>query len=39
MDDANEAARQLTLSLGGRVLIREEFPDGKAREVFELPRL
>ena len=38
MDDGNEAARRLVLSLGGSVIARDTFPDGKERDVFALPR-
>ncbi|MEM7445454.1 MAG: GNAT family N-acetyltransferase [Pseudomonadota bacterium] len=37
MDDANHAARRLAERLGGKVIAREGFPDGKARDVFGLP--
>lgn len=37
MDDANEAARRLALRLGGTVIERIAFPDGKERDVFLLP--
>lgn len=36
MDDRNEAARRLAVRLGGRVVARERFPDGKERDVFLL---
>ncbi|MCV0424478.1 MAG: GNAT family N-acetyltransferase [Roseibium sp.] len=38
MDDSNHAARKLVLKLGGREIAREEFPDGKTRSVYQLPR-
>ena len=38
MDDRNEAARRLALRLGGKVIAREMFPDGRERDVFALPR-
>ena len=38
MDDRNEAARRLVLRLGGEVIAREMFPDGRERDVFALPR-
>ena len=38
MDDRNEAARRLALRLGGEVIARELFPDGRERDVFALPR-
>lgn len=37
MDDANDAARRLTVRLGGTVIARERFPDGRERDVFGLP--
>jgi [ribosomal protein S5]-alanine N-acetyltransferase len=37
MNDANEAARNLALKLGGRIIARETFPDGLARTVYALP--
>jgi len=39
MDDANDPARRLALRLGGTVIAREQFPDGRDRDIFELPRL
>lgn len=36
-EDDNEAARGLIASLGGTLLARERFPDGKARDVFGFP--
>ena len=36
MDDRNEAARRLALRLGGQVIARERFPDGKDRNVYKL---
>ncbi|MFC2950349.1 GNAT family N-acetyltransferase [Marinicaulis aureus] len=39
MNDDNEAARNLALKLGGRVIVREKFPDGYARDVYLLPAL
>ena len=38
MDDRNDAARRLALRLGGQVIARETFPDGRTRDVFALPR-
>ena len=38
MDDANEAARRLALRLGGEIIAREPFPDGKERNVYRLAR-
>ncbi len=38
MDDSNEAARRLVLSLGGEILMRDKFPDGKERNVYALQR-
>lgn len=37
MNDENEPARKLTLSLGGRIIARERFPDGLERNVYALP--
>ncbi|MEM9668529.1 MAG: GNAT family N-acetyltransferase [Pseudomonadota bacterium] len=37
MNDDNDAARNLALSLGGKVIARELFPDGLTRDVFGLP--
>lgn len=37
MNDANAAARNLALKLGGTVIAREQFPDGLTRDVFLLP--
>ncbi len=36
-DDDNEAARRLKLALGGRKIARDEFPDGKCRDVYQFP--
>ena len=36
MDDNNEAARRLALRLGGRLIAREPFPDGRDRNVYRL---
>jgi [ribosomal protein S5]-alanine N-acetyltransferase len=36
-DDDNAAARSLIASLGGTRIVRERFPDGKDRDVFEFP--
>jgi [ribosomal protein S5]-alanine N-acetyltransferase len=36
IEDSNDAARQLVVSLGGAVIAREEFPDGVTRDVFRL---
>ena len=38
MDDSNEPAARLAERLGGTIIAREEFPDGKSRHVFALPR-
>jgi ribosomal-protein-alanine N-acetyltransferase len=38
MDDENVAARKLTERLGGEIITRESFPDGRDRDVFKLPR-
>ncbi len=38
MNDANTAARNLALKLGGRVIAREMFPDGVERNVYALPK-
>ena len=37
MLDSNEAARGLVESLGGKVIAREEFPDGQLRNVYAVP--
>ena len=37
MLDSNEAARGLVESLGGKVIAREEFPDGQLRNVYAIP--
>lgn len=37
MDDGNEPARRLAERLDGRVIAREAFPDGVARNVYALP--
>ncbi|GMG85476.1 GNAT family N-acetyltransferase [Paralimibaculum aggregatum] len=37
MQDDNLPARRLAARLGGRVIARETFPDGRARDVFALP--
>lgn len=37
MDDKNVAARALTLSLGGKKIARELFPDGQSRDIFQFP--
>lgn len=37
MSDANAAARNLVLKLGGREIARETFPDGIERSVYALP--
>ena len=37
MDDGNDAARGLAVALGGTVLTRERFPDGRDRDVYALP--
>ena len=36
MEDDNEAARRLALRLGGQLIAREPFPDGKERNVYRL---
>ncbi len=38
MDDNNEAARRLVLRLGGKLIAREPFPDGRDRDIFSLPK-
>jgi RimJ/RimL family protein N-acetyltransferase len=38
MNDANIAARKLVERLGGIKLLRERFPDGLERDIFQLPR-
>lgn len=38
MNDENTAARMLAEKLGGKVIIREQFPDGLSRDVYALPR-
>lgn len=38
MNDENIAARKLVEKLGGRKMVRERFPDGLDRDIFELPR-
>ena len=38
MNDDNAPARALAHSLGGRVVRRQSFPDGKERDVFVIPR-
>lgn len=37
MNDGNAAARALAVRLGGRVIGRQTFPDGIARDIFLLP--
>lgn len=37
MNDENDAARALVLSLGGTPVGRREFPDGRERDVFLIP--
>lgn len=37
MNDANTAARDLTLKLGGAVIARERFPDGLERNIYAFP--
>lgn len=37
MLDENDAARRLVVRLGGKVIARETFPDGRERDIFELP--
>lgn len=36
MDDNNVAAQRLVQRLGGRVIAREQFPDGKSRNIYLL---
>ncbi|RED16228.1 GNAT family N-acetyltransferase [Parasphingopyxis lamellibrachiae] len=38
MDDSNEAARKLVLRLGGEMVERIAFPDGKMRDLFSIPK-
>lgn len=38
MDDDNFAARKLVAKLGGEIIAREAFPDGKSRNVYRLPQ-
>jgi [ribosomal protein S5]-alanine N-acetyltransferase len=38
MNDENDHARALVLSLGGQRTRRQEFPDGRERDVFLIPR-
>ena len=38
MDDDNAAARLLTGKLGGTLIDRIDFPDGKARNIYAFPR-
>ena len=38
MLDDNAPARRLVVRLGGEAIARETFPDGRARDVFVLPR-
>lgn len=37
MDDRNEPARRLALKLGGSIVAREIFPDGRERNIYEMP--
>ena len=37
MDDRNDAARRLVVRLGGNIIAREVFPDGRERDVFAIP--
>lgn len=37
MDDSNEAARKLVMRLGGSIVDRIAFPDGKMRDLFRIP--
>jgi [ribosomal protein S5]-alanine N-acetyltransferase len=37
MNDDNEAAIRLAEKLGGRIIMRERFPDGVERNVYSLP--
>ena len=39
MNDENEPARRLAEKLGGRIIARETFPDGIARNIYALPDL
>ncbi len=38
MNDNNVSARRLVERLGGTVIVREQFPDGITRNVYQLPR-
>lgn len=38
MDDENDPARRLALKLGGKVIERTDFPDGRQRDIYILPR-
>ena len=38
MKDDNAAARGLAERLGGKIIAREVFPDGVARDIYSLPR-
>ncbi|MGS4886804.1 GNAT family N-acetyltransferase [Roseibium sp. MB-4] len=39
LDDDNIVARKLVSKLGGELIAREAFPDGKSRNVYRLPQL
>lgn len=39
MNDDNEAARKLVVSLGGEIVARELFPDGLSRNIYKLPKV
>lgn len=38
MDDNNAPARKLALRLGGTITARQLFPDGKERNIYDLPK-
>jgi [ribosomal protein S5]-alanine N-acetyltransferase len=38
MNDDNLAALMLAAKLGGRVILREKFPDGQVRNIYALPK-
>ncbi len=38
INDENLAARHLVKSLGGVFMLREKFPDGLSRDIFQLPK-
>jgi [ribosomal protein S5]-alanine N-acetyltransferase len=37
MNDSNDAARKLAEKLGGKMIVRERFPDGLERNIYALP--